>query len=101
MGQSTDKPKTKGKAQGMPRWSILGGIAVAAFLTVIYISNVIETDKLLNEIRKLKKDYQTVMNYNEMLRSRVNDLESPSRITEIARKELGMIKSTKTPELLP
>ncbi len=101
MGKDTDKLSSKGKSEGMPRWSILGGIAFAAFLVVFYISNVIETDKLLNEIRKLKKDYQTVMNYNEMLRSQVNDLESPSRITGIARKKLGMIKSAKTPELLP
>jgi cell division protein FtsL len=76
-------------------------ILLAALITVFYVSNVISIDSLLEENQQLKKKYTMLKNKNELLRTRINELQSADRIIKIATEELGMLKPEKIPEKLP
>ena len=83
------------------RWKIFSIVFVAAVLTVVYVNNVLRIDALLEQTQSLKKNCDLLKNNNELLRARLNQLQSADRIIPIARDELGMIKADKAPEMLP
>lgn len=70
---------------------------VAAGGTAIYINNVMRINKMLNEIRSLEKQRDSLVSMNQHLKSKVLDMQSASRITELAKNKLGMIPNPKAP----
>ncbi|MFA6571431.1 MAG: septum formation initiator family protein [Bacteroidota bacterium] len=83
------------------RWKIFGIVIITAFATIIYVSNVLAVDKLLEELQSLKKQKELKVNINEVLKSKVNQLQSAERIIPLACDKLGMIKPVQAPEVLP
>ncbi len=83
------------------RWKIFGIIFVSAVIMIFYVGNVLAIDTLLEDIQKLNKEKESIRNGNELLQAEVIRLESADRIIPLAQKELGMIKPTEAPEVVP
>ncbi|MFC2130952.1 septum formation initiator family protein [Bacteroidota bacterium] len=96
-----DTEESGGGSKIMGRWSVFGLVFIGAMITLLYVDNVMRVDDFLEDIRKLKKKKDLIMNRNELLKTRLNDLQSPDRITKIAEEKLGMIKIDTPPEILP
>jgi len=82
------------------RWTVFGVMVLAAMFTVIYVDNVIRVDGYLADIQTSKKKKEYYKNENELLMSKLNYLQSPERISKIAREKLGMIKMDSPPEII-
>lgn len=82
------------------RWTIFGVMVLAAMFTVLYVDNVIRVDGYLEDIQKMKKKKEYFKNENELLKTKLNYLQSPERITKIAEEKLGMIKIDTPPEII-
>lgn len=82
------------------RWTVFGVMVLAAMFTVLYVDNVNRADKYLEEIQKLKKKKEYFRNENELLKTKLNYLQSPERISKIAEEKLGMIKIDTPPEII-
>ena len=82
------------------RWSVFAMVVFSAVATIFYISNVIRVNNLLEQNQELKKELMSLRNANELLNSKVIELQSAERITKIAEERLGMIKPTKAPEII-
>jgi hypothetical protein len=93
-------PEVKTESR-LNRWKIFGIVILTAFATIIYVSNVLAVDKLLEELQILKKQKELKVNINEVLKSKVNQLQSAERIIPLACDKLGMIKPVQAPEVLP
>jgi cell division protein FtsL len=52
---------------------------------------------MLNEIRSLEKQRDSLVSMNQHLKSKVLDMQSASRITALAKNKLGMIPNPKAP----
>lgn len=83
------------------RWKAFGLLVLAAASTIVYVSNVMAVNSLLEDNRKLEKQITEIKNLNEILNSRIIELESAERITEIAEKQLGMKKPDAAPTIIP
>jgi hypothetical protein len=94
--QITVQPKPR-----LSRWKTFGIVALAALSTVVYVSNVLAVDRLLEEVHTLKKQKESVVNKKELLKSRINQLQAAERIIPIATEKLKMIKAEKAPEQIP
>lgn len=79
---------------------VLGLIIISAILLIIYVSNVIEIKSLMRTNYEMNKKREMIENRNQILRQKINQLESPERITKIAKENLGMNKSESTPTLI-
>ena len=88
--ESANKPKK--------RFRILGIILLTASLTILYISNLMYVNDLLNQVHQLNKEYDQIVNSNELIKARIVDLESPDRIIPYAEKNLRMINPNKAPK---
>ncbi len=95
----TEESGRKSKIIG--RWSVFGLVFIGAMITLLYVGNVMRVDDFLEDIRELKKKKDFIVNRNELLKTRLNNLQSPDRITKIAEEKLGMIKIDTPPEILP
>lgn len=82
------------------RWTVFGLMVLAAMFTVLYVDNVNRVDKYLEDIQMLKKKKEFIKNENELLKTKLNYLQSPERITKIAEEKLGMIKMDRPPEVI-
>ncbi len=80
------------------RWKTFGLVVLAAILTITYIDNVFKVNSLLSEIQNLEKQYDEVRTSNQVLITKIIELESVSRITKIAEENLGMMKPSKVPQ---
>ncbi len=80
------------------RWKTFGIVVLAAIITITYIDNVFRVNSLLSEIQNLEKQYDEIRTSNQVLITKIIELESVSRITTIAEEKLGMIKPTKVPQ---
>ncbi|HOK13844.1 MAG TPA: FtsL-like putative cell division protein [Candidatus Kapabacteria bacterium] len=80
------------------RWKAFGLVVLAAILIITYIDNVFKVNSLLSEIQQLEKQYDEVRTSNQVLITKIIELESASRITKIAEEKLGMNKPTKVPQ---
>jgi len=89
------KPNTEKKI--LSKWNALIVLIVSSVLMILYVSNVIEVKSLLKETIDLKKQAEMVEDKNHLLLTKINELESPERITKIARDKFGMIKAEQTP----
>lgn len=75
-------------------------IALGAFITIIYINNVISVNNLLDDKQSLIKEYKTLQNTNKMLNSKFIELQSSEEIIRFAIDSLGLIKSEEIPRIL-
>ena len=82
------------------RWTLLGMLAVAAMLTVLYIYNVYAVNDLLRDIRKLEKKHEQLRAKNDVLAAKAVRLQSADRIIKIARENLNMKRPESPPEIL-
>lgn len=80
------------------RWKTFGLVVLLAIITITYIDNVFKVNSLLSEIQNLEKQYDEIRTSNQVLITKIIELESVSRITTIAEEKLGMIKPTKVPQ---
>lgn len=95
-----DKAEEPKKPKKLTRWKIFFLISLSAVITIIYVDNVLHVNYLLKDNQNLKKSYKILKNNNDILRTRLNSLQSPERIIPIAEKELGLVKSQKAPDFL-
>lgn len=85
---------------GLNRFRLFVIIIIGAASTIFYVNNVLQINSLLKDNQQLTKQYKNLRNGNEILRAKLNDLESADRIIGIATKELGMVKAEKPPEVI-
>lgn len=79
------------------RWSILALMVVAMVLVVLFISNSLAVKQRVIELNKMKAELQELRRGNELLKTKIIQLQSPGRITEIAKDKLGMTQSASAP----
>jgi len=82
------------------RWSIFILLFVSAVATVLYVSNVIQVNRLLRERESLQHSLDSLHTVNQSVRTEVHRLQSSERITRIASQKLGMTPPTKAPRVL-
>lgn len=90
-----------GKPRRIGRWTMFGLIFLSALATIFYVWNVIRTDTLLSDIQELKSKHRELSNENMVLASKLNRLQAPERIIQLAKDKLGMVRSAIPPEKLP
>ena len=62
----------------------------AAATIVLYISNIIAVNQLVNDIHKEETRLQKILNDQEMLKAQINQKSSLERIRTRAEEELGL-----------
>jgi cell division protein FtsB len=65
-------------------------LMASAAAIVLYISNVIAVDQLVNDIHKSDVRLQEILNDQEMLKARINQMSSLEKIRKRAEDELGL-----------
>ncbi|MBM4161886.1 MAG: hypothetical protein FJ217_12420 [Ignavibacteria bacterium] len=75
---------------------ILMLIGLAAAI-VLYIGNIIAVDQLVHDIHKKEIRLQDILNEQEILRARVNQMSSLERIRARAEEELGLRNPSTAP----
>ncbi len=83
------------------RWLIFGILAASAVFIVVFVNNVLRVGKITEDIDKMKKEHQRLTHQNELYRSEIIRLQSPERITSVAKARLGLIPATAAPERIP
>lgn len=97
-----DKDFLKDTENGkLSRWSVFGFVVIISLLMILYVDNVKRVDVILEELQDIKQKKEYLKNENELLKTRLNYLQSPERIMRIAEENLGMIKIDSAPEVLP
>jgi cell division protein FtsL len=111
MSANTSEQKTSSPANTPPqeqtnversllprRWLILGVLAASAVFVVIFVNNVLRVGKITEELDTMKKEYLHLSHQNEIYRSEIIRLQSPERITAVAKARLGLVPTTTAPE---
>ena len=80
------------------RWRLFGIISATALIAVIIVSNVRAVNKMLISVRKMEKKEKELINYNKVLKKEIIELESPQRITKIAKEEFGFVQNEEKPK---
>ena len=75
-------------------------LLITVVITLIYVDNTIKINALLSKIQAQESTISDVKAYNEILKSRIIELESAERITSIAEKQLGLTKPNKVPTVI-
>lgn len=86
------------KKKPKKRFLIFATIFLAAIITILYISNLMYVNKLLNQVHNLNREYEKVLNKNELIKHEIIRLESPDRIIPYAEKNLYMVISDEAPQ---
>jgi len=82
-------------------FNIIVALMVMAAAIVLYISNIIAVNQLVNDIHKQEVRLQDLLNEQEVLRAKTNQMSSLERIRKRAEEELGLQNPTQAPaELL-
>jgi len=95
-----ESPAVAKTRRRLNRWSVFALIAGSAFLTIVYVSNVLKVRTLLEDIRTLEKRSAAISYKNEALRTEIVRLRSAERITRIASTQLGLVQPESAPEVL-
>jgi cell division protein FtsL len=95
---NTGFPKNISRAPG--RIKLFVFILLAAGLTIFYVSNVIEVRSILKEINEIDKRRTAIENKNQLLTKKINELESPERITKLASEKSGLVKAEEPPSVI-
>ena len=69
----------------------------AAVLIVLYISNIIAVDQLMNDINSMETQHQRILMEQEILKAQINRMASLERIQELAEKDLGLMTPKEPP----
>jgi cell division protein FtsL len=73
----------------------------AAVVIVLYISNIIAVDQLMNDINALQNQRQRILMEQEILKAQINRLSSMERIRQKAEEDLQLRNPKQPPEILP
>ena len=98
--QSKEAPIVSKTRKFLNRVSLLVILILGAGGTAVYIRNVMRVNKMLNEVRALEKTRDSLISVNQQLKTKVLDMQSAPRITELAKQRLGMIPNPKAPTSL-
>jgi cell division protein FtsB len=98
---SSDTHNTKIKPVFSGRLKVFAFVITGAFITILYVSNVMRVNSLLKDVNSRKKQYEKIRNYNQILNAKINELQSAERITTIAHDRLGMDRGQEAPVVLP
>ena len=82
------------------RLKIVLTLVISVVITLVYVDNTIKINALLTKIQAQEATISDVKAYNEILKSRIIELESAERITSIAEKQLGLSKPNKVPIII-
>jgi cell division protein FtsL len=93
-------PSPRPRRFWLRRWLILGVLAASAASVVFFVNNVLRVGKLTEDIARLNKERERLVQQNELVRTDIIRLQSPERITTIARKKLGMVSASSAPRTL-
>jgi cell division protein FtsL len=69
----------------------------AAVAIVLYISNIIAVDQLLNEVNSLETRHKQILMEQEILKAQINKMAGLERIQELAEKDLGLVTPKEPP----
>jgi cell division protein FtsL len=69
----------------------------AAVASVLYISNIIAVDQLMNEINSMETQHRRILMEQEILKAQINRMASLERIQELAEKNLGLTTPKEPP----
>ena len=100
MTDNSEKKKKRGLLKRINRWNVFAFVFAASVITIIYVNNVVSVNKLLKENQDRRKELETIRNENAFLKTTLNQLQSPERITQIAQSEFGMTKIESAPLLI-
>ena len=79
------------------RWSVFIFLFLTALSMVFYVGNVLAINDLYKDIRQLETRKKRILNTNNVLRSKVIELQSAKRIVTLAEEKLKMVKSNTPP----
>lgn len=79
------------------RWLTAALLLMAALLVVLYVSNSIAINDLLERITSLERERDIVRGENERLRGELLRLMSVERVSSIATGRLGLIEPARPP----
>ena len=82
------------------RFKVIAILAISAILTLLYVDNTIKINNLLREIQVLNTGINEEKARNEILKSKIIELESAERITKIAEEKLQLTKPSKMPIII-
>lgn len=85
---------------GFNRWTMFGIIAALALITILSVTSVIQVNAILKYNTDLHKAYKDLKQNNELYKRQINQLESPERITNIAKEKLGMQVANAAPQFV-
>jgi len=69
----------------------------AAVASVLYISNIIAVDQLMNEINSMETQHRLILMEQEILKAQINRMASLERIQELGEKNLGLTTPQEPP----
>jgi cell division protein FtsB len=81
-------------------FNIVVFLFVGAIGIVLYISNIIAVDQLMNEINALETQYSQILMEQEILKMQINRMTSLERIRGRAEQELGLKTPNEPPVIL-
>lgn len=82
------------------RLSIFLLVVCSAFGTILYVSNVVRVNELLQEVQTLERSRDSLVSANEALRIETTRLRSADRISHIAAEKLGMMQPQEAPVVI-
>lgn len=97
---SSDNARYVRQYRLLNRWSIFLLLVMSSLIIILFVSNTLAINKLFEEVNVLKQEHRRLVQQNEVLQAKTVRLQSPERITEIAREKLGMTHPTTAPEIL-
>ena len=83
------------------RLVLLFAILFTSALMILYVDNVRRIDDMYTDIQRNRKLSNKIQNEIDLLRTRLNYLQSPERIMKVAENDMDMIKIEELPEVLP
>jgi cell division protein FtsL len=78
-------------------FNIIAALMVTAAAIVLYISNIIAVNQLVNDIHKQEMRLQDLLNEQQVLRAKSSQMSSLERIRKRAEDELGLRNPTQAP----
>lgn len=95
-----ESPQLVRQRRLLNRWSVFALVAVTAGATVLYVSNVIQVNRLLRDVESRTKTLDSLQSVHDIMRREVYRLQSAERVTRLASERLGMIPPQKAPVVL-
>jgi cell division protein FtsL len=105
-GSPVESPSQGSTVQGRSRrlakrsvspFSIMLWLMAVAVAIILYISNILAVEQLLNRINQQQTQYQMLLSQQELLRAQVNRMASLERIRKVAEDDLGLRSPTQSP----